>query len=137
MPSLLWIQLRQQFVTVDGLVDDVVATYHNGFNKAIHNYSHILQLFADTKAQVRAARASAVLSALLSLRQPWVTASTPSAALHRLQVETVKRNLDDAKRRLGTTSRSMQQQVRAAQWQQSDATIHRVHSVVKRIAHAD
>lgn len=71
-------ELRQQFVTVDGLVDDVVATYHNGFNKAIHNYSHILQLFADTKAQV----------------------------------ETVKRNLDDAKRRLGTTSRSMQQQWR-------------------------
>jgi Sec8 exocyst complex component specific domain len=53
MSSMLWMQLRQQFVTVDGLVDDVVATYHNGFNKAIHNYSHILQLFADTKAQVR------------------------------------------------------------------------------------
>lgn len=47
-----FLQLRQQFVTVDGLVDDVVATYHNGFNKAIHNYSQILQLFADTKAQV-------------------------------------------------------------------------------------
>lgn len=40
---------------MDGLVDDVVATYHNGFNKAIHNYSQILQLFADTKAQVTAA----------------------------------------------------------------------------------
>lgn len=47
-------QLRLQFETVDGLVDEVVATYHNGFNKAIHNYSQILQLFAEAKAQVRA-----------------------------------------------------------------------------------
>ena len=44
-------QLREQFETVDGLVDDVVSTYHNGFNKAIHNYSQILQLFAQAKAQ--------------------------------------------------------------------------------------
>ena len=49
----------------------------------------------------------------------------PSTASHRTQVETVKRDLDDAKRRLGTTSRSMQQQVRAAQWQQSDATMRK------------
>ena len=69
LPRVLWMQLRQQFVTVDGLVDDVVATYHNGFNKAIHNYSHILQLFADTKAQVREASAGDALRALLSRRQ--------------------------------------------------------------------
>lgn len=38
---------------MDGLVDDVVAAYHNGFNKAIQNYSSILRLFGDAKSQVR------------------------------------------------------------------------------------
>ena len=50
------LQLREQYETVDGLVDDVVATYHNGFNKAIHNYSQILQLFAQAKNDVSATK---------------------------------------------------------------------------------
>ena len=45
-------QLREQRETIEGLVDDVVECYHNGFAKAIHNYSQILQLFSDSKAQV-------------------------------------------------------------------------------------
>ena len=46
------VQLREQRETIEGLVDDVVECYHNGFAKAIHNYSQILQLFSDSKAQV-------------------------------------------------------------------------------------
>ena len=33
-------------------MDDVVQSYHNGFNKAIHNYSRILRLFSESKDQV-------------------------------------------------------------------------------------
>ena len=32
-------------------MDDVVQSYHNGFNKAIHNYSRILRLFSESKDQ--------------------------------------------------------------------------------------
>lgn len=50
LPPVL--QLREQHKTVDGLVDDVVAAYYNGFTKALHNYSQILRLFKQSKAQV-------------------------------------------------------------------------------------
>lgn len=46
------IQLRAQRERVEDLVDDVVQSYHNGFNKAIHNYSRILRLFSESKDQV-------------------------------------------------------------------------------------
>ena len=46
-------QLRQQREVIEGLVDDVVECFHNGFAKAIHNYSQILQLFSDSRTQVR------------------------------------------------------------------------------------
>ena len=36
---------------MEDLVDDVVQSYHNGFNKAIHNYSRILRLFSESKDQ--------------------------------------------------------------------------------------
>ena len=45
-------QLRAQRERVEDLVDDVVQSYHNGFNKAIHNYSRILRLFSESKDQV-------------------------------------------------------------------------------------
>lgn len=45
-------QLRAQRERVEDLVDEVVQAYHNGFNKAIHNYSRILHLFSDSKEQV-------------------------------------------------------------------------------------
>jgi exocyst complex component 4 len=46
-------QLREQRAVVEDLVDGVVEGYHAGFNKAIHNYSQILRLFSESKAQVR------------------------------------------------------------------------------------
>lgn len=51
-------QLRGQRDTIEGLVDEVVQGYHNGFNKAIHNYSQILQLFANCKTHVNTLRSS-------------------------------------------------------------------------------
>lgn len=51
-------QLRGQRDTIEGLVDEVVRGYHNGFNKAIHNYSQILQLFANCKTHVNTLRSS-------------------------------------------------------------------------------
>jgi hypothetical protein len=49
-----FLQLRSQRERVEDLVDDVVQAYHNGFNKAIHNYSRILHLFSESKEQVLA-----------------------------------------------------------------------------------
>lgn len=51
-------QLRGQRDTIEGLVDEVVQGYHNGFNKAIHNYSQILQLFSNCKSHVNTLRSS-------------------------------------------------------------------------------
>ncbi|KAL0041964.1 hypothetical protein WJX79_010411 [Trebouxia sp. C0005] len=51
-------ELRGQRDTIEELVDEVVSGYHNGFNKAIHNYSQILQLFADCKTHVNTLRSS-------------------------------------------------------------------------------
>ena len=47
-------QLREQHERVEQLVDGVVEGYYNGFNKAIANYSQILQLFTDAQDQVSA-----------------------------------------------------------------------------------
>ncbi len=52
------LQLRGQRDTIEQLVDEVVSGYHNGFNKAIHNYSQILQLFTDCKTHVNTLRSS-------------------------------------------------------------------------------
>lgn len=45
-------QLEHHNENVESLVDDIVGTYYNGFNKAIHHYSDILVLFTDAKEQV-------------------------------------------------------------------------------------
>jgi len=34
-------KLREQRDAIEELVDDVVRIYHNGFNKATHNYSQV------------------------------------------------------------------------------------------------
>ncbi|CAL5223746.1 g6307 [Coccomyxa viridis] len=68
-------ELRAQRERVEDLVDDVVQSYHNGFNKAIHNYSRILRLFSESKDQVKKLKAS----------------------------------LEDARRRMGAQSRTLQQ----------------------------
>ena len=46
------LQLRAQHERVENLVDDVVQGYHSGFNKAIHNYSRILDLFSTAQTEV-------------------------------------------------------------------------------------
>ena len=38
---------------MDSLVDSVVDTYYSGFNKSLQNYSQILRLFTESRAQVR------------------------------------------------------------------------------------
>ncbi|KAG0614993.1 hypothetical protein M758_5G006700 [Ceratodon purpureus] len=45
-------QLREQRDAIEELVDDVVRIYHNGFNKAIHNYSQILRLFSESAGSI-------------------------------------------------------------------------------------
>ncbi|GJP40093.1 hypothetical protein CLOM_g24381 [Closterium sp. NIES-68] len=44
--------------TIEVLVDDVVQAYHQGFNKAIHNYSQILKLFSESAEQMSELKAS-------------------------------------------------------------------------------
>eukprot|EP00249_Psilotum_nudum_P022594 c28576_g1_i2 orf=370-3636(+) len=44
--------LREQRDAIEDIVDDVVRGYHNGFNKAIHNYSQILRLFSGSAASI-------------------------------------------------------------------------------------
>ncbi|CAM6126948.1 unnamed protein product [Calypogeia fissa] len=45
-------RLQEQRDAIEELVDDVVRGYHNGFNKAIHNYSQILRLFSESAASI-------------------------------------------------------------------------------------
>ena len=72
-------QLRDQRDTIEGLVDEVVQGYHNGFNKAIHNYSQILQLFTNCKMHVNTLRSS--------LEQAKIQLGTQSRSLQQ-QVKT-------------------------------------------------
>ncbi|KAI5072276.1 hypothetical protein GOP47_0012382 [Adiantum capillus-veneris] len=46
--------LREQRDAIEDIVDDVVRGYHNGFNKAFHNYSQILKVFGDSTTTVSA-----------------------------------------------------------------------------------
>lgn len=41
-PQVALRSLRKQRDSIEDLVDDVVKGYHNGFNKAIHNYSQAI-----------------------------------------------------------------------------------------------
>ncbi|XVF75595.1 hypothetical protein PTKIN_Ptkin13bG0199400 [Pterospermum kingtungense] len=45
--------LKEQSDVVEDVVDEVVHAYHGGFNKAIQNYSQILQLFSVSTESVR------------------------------------------------------------------------------------
>lgn len=73
-------QLEHHNENVESLVDDIVGTYYNGFNKAIHHYSDILVLFSDAKEQV----------------------------------DVLREALEVARKRLGSSSTSLQSTVRAA-----------------------
>ncbi|KAL8143200.1 hypothetical protein V2J09_016232, partial [Rumex salicifolius] len=46
--------LREQSESIEDVVDEVVQTYHNGFNRAIQNYSQILRLFSESAENVTA-----------------------------------------------------------------------------------
>jgi len=51
-------KLKARKGRLEALVDDVVSSYHAGFNKAIHNYSEILRLFTGAQGQVDLLRQS-------------------------------------------------------------------------------
>lgn len=44
--------LQEQRDAIEDIVDDVVRGYHNGFNKAFHNYSQILRVFGESAASI-------------------------------------------------------------------------------------
>ncbi|XP_023529609.1 exocyst complex component SEC8-like isoform X1 [Cucurbita pepo subsp. pepo] len=44
--------LREQNDVIEEVVDEVVHTFHSGFNKAIQNYSQILRLFSESAESV-------------------------------------------------------------------------------------
>lgn len=46
------LQLEQELKKVEAVIDTVVDSHHLGFNHAIENYSKILSLFNECKAQV-------------------------------------------------------------------------------------
>lgn len=44
--------LKERSDIIEDVVDEVVHGYHNGFNKAIHNYSQILRLFSESTKKI-------------------------------------------------------------------------------------
>ncbi|KAL9402704.1 hypothetical protein Peur_006553 [Populus x canadensis] len=46
--------LKEQSDVVEDVVDEVVQSYHSGFNKAIQNYSQILRLFSESAESITA-----------------------------------------------------------------------------------
>jgi len=83
-------KLQDQQVSVEGLVDDVVAGYSSGFSKAIQSYSRILQLFTDGSQLVqRSTRALEEAGTHLSSRKPalqaqWLRAATSAQVVRIL-----------------------------------------------------
>jgi hypothetical protein len=51
--SVSALQLQQELHKCEKVIDAVVDAHHLGFNHAIENYSKILSLFNECKAQVR------------------------------------------------------------------------------------
>eukprot|EP00958_Prasinococcus_capsulatus_P018841 scaffold2254_cov393-Prasinococcus_capsulatus_cf.AAC.9 len=75
-------QLREQRDALELLVDEVVQAYHNGFNKALHNYSQILRLFSQNEQRVLQIRSNLEDSRTLlassadTLREQWQRTTT-------------------------------------------------------------
>lgn len=44
--------LQEQRDAIEDIVDDVVRGYHNGFNRAFHNYSQILRIFNESAGSI-------------------------------------------------------------------------------------
>ncbi|XP_071734584.1 exocyst complex component SEC8 [Rutidosis leptorrhynchoides] len=74
--------LKDQSDIVEEVVDEVVQTYHGGFNRAIQNYSQILRLFSEStqsigKLKVDLGNAKTVISARnKQLHQLWYRSMT-------------------------------------------------------------
>ncbi|KAL8241160.1 hypothetical protein R6Q59_014515 [Mikania micrantha] len=74
--------LKDQSDIVEEVVDEVVQTYHGGFNRAIQNYSQILRLFSEStqsigKLKVDLGNAKKVISARnKQLHQLWYRSMT-------------------------------------------------------------
>nr|XP_043631732.1 exocyst complex component SEC8 isoform X2 [Erigeron canadensis] len=74
--------LKDQSDIVEEVVDEVVQTYHGGFNRAIQNYSQILRLFSEStesigKLKVDLGSAKTVISARnKQLHQLWYRSMT-------------------------------------------------------------
>ncbi|KAJ0771234.1 putative Sec8 exocyst complex component specific domain, exocyst complex component Sec8/EXOC4 [Helianthus annuus] len=74
--------LKDQSDIVEEVVDEVVQTYHSGFNRAIQNYSQILRLFSEStqsvgKLKVDLGNAKKVISARnKQLHQLWYRSMT-------------------------------------------------------------
>ncbi|KAJ6983418.1 exocyst complex component SEC8 isoform X2 [Populus alba x Populus x berolinensis] len=49
--------LKEQSDVVEDVVDEVVHSYHSGFNKAIQNYSQILRLFSESAESIASLKA--------------------------------------------------------------------------------
>ncbi|KAJ6892852.1 hypothetical protein NC651_025918 [Populus alba x Populus x berolinensis] len=49
--------LKEQSEVVEDVVDEVVQSYHSGFNKAIQNYSQILRLFSESAESIASLKA--------------------------------------------------------------------------------
>lgn len=74
--------MKDQSDIVEEVVDEVVQTYHGGFNRAIQNYSQILRLFSEStqsigKLKVDLGNAKKVISARnKQLHQLWYRSMT-------------------------------------------------------------
>ena len=49
-------QLREHWLAIDNLVDSAVEAHYSGFNKSLQNYSQILRLFSESRAQLAVLR---------------------------------------------------------------------------------
>ncbi|KAI5575327.1 hypothetical protein BDE02_10G203200 [Populus trichocarpa] len=73
--------LKEQSDVVEDVVDEVVQSYHSGFNKAIQNYSQILRLFSES--------AESIASLKVDLAEAKKRLGTRNKQLHQLWYRSV------------------------------------------------
>uniref|UniRef100_A0A6N2M0X2 Exocyst complex component Sec8 n=1 Tax=Salix viminalis TaxID=40686 RepID=A0A6N2M0X2_SALVM len=73
--------LKEQSDVVEDVVDEVVQSYHSGFNKAIQNYSQILRLFSES--------AESIASLKVDLAEAKKCLGTRNKQLHQLWYRSV------------------------------------------------
>ena len=62
--------MREHWVAVDALVDSAVDAHYAGFNTSLQNYSQILRLFSESRAQLAALRRTLELAQVRLRPQP-------------------------------------------------------------------